>query len=156
MSETTQAPQLRPGLWIHYPESRSNDGAYLVTHKNGNIVRRPGPGGDAETIAALTRTGGTGPKRGKPRRRRAPAKSRNEWRMKMNSYRIIDPISGKVIIEKNHRGDKTAQKWLKSMLDRGVIAGIPVQLQKRKFSDEVAAVLPPFANGQKQSPWGAI
>lgn len=71
-------------------------------------------------------------------------------------YRIIEISTGKVIIEKNQRGDKTAQNWLNSLLERGVISGVSVQLQRRTMTDADAAKLPPFANGQKQSPWTAI
>lgn len=71
----------------------------------------------------------------------------------MNSYRIIEPMTGKAVMEKSMRGDKTAQNWLNGLLERGVITGIPVKLQKRVMTDEQAATLPPFATGKKQSPW---
>ena len=65
-------------------------------------------------------------------------------------------MTGKIMTEKNHRGDKTAKNWLTSLLNRGVISGLGVQLQRRTMTDADAAKLPPFASGQKQSPWTAI
>ena len=74
----------------------------------------------------------------------------------MNTYRIIEPFTGKTVVEKNLRGDKTATNWLNGLLERGVITGIPVKLQKRVMTDEQAAALPPLANGQKQNAWGGM
>lgn len=74
----------------------------------------------------------------------------------MKTYRIVEVTTGKTITEKNHRGDKTAKNWLTSLLNRGVISGVGVQLQRRIMTDKQAATLPPFANGAKQSPWTAI
>ena len=71
----------------------------------------------------------------------------------MNTYRIIEPMTGKTVVEKSMRGDKTATNWLNGLIQRGVITGIPVKLQKRAMTDEQAAALPPFANGQKHSAW---
>lgn len=74
----------------------------------------------------------------------------------MNEYRIVEVTSGGTIAVKKHGADTSAQRWLHGLLDRGIIAGVPVQLQRRTMTDGQAALLPPFANGQAQTPWRTI
>ena len=76
--------------------------------------------------------------------------------MKHKTYRIVEATTGTTLAESQHRGDLSAENWLTSLLDKGVIAGVPVQLQRRVMSDEEVAKLPPFANGNAQSAWEAV
>ncbi len=75
----------------------------------------------------------------------------------MNTYRIVEPFSGRTVAENKLRGDKTARCWFNGLLDRGVITGIPVKLQRRVMTDEQAAALPPlFSSGRKQTAWRSM
>ena len=74
----------------------------------------------------------------------------------MKTYKITELTTGKTIIEKNHRGDKTAKIWLNSLMELGLLSGVAVQLQRRTMTDEQSATLPQFANGQKQSAWEIV
>ena len=74
----------------------------------------------------------------------------------MNTYRIVEPFTERTVIEKDLKGDQTARNWLRGLLERGIITGIPVRLERKVISDSQAATLPPYANGKKQSQWKAL